>query len=55
MKGLVINDCPQLEKLNVRKNLLTSLEFLKNPESLKDLEINGNTELVEILKPYQGG
>lgn len=54
IKELVIENCPQLEKLNVRKNFLTSLEFLLNLRNLTELEIKGNLELTEILKPYNG-
>jgi len=51
---LVIENCPELRILNVRKNLLTNLEFLANLEKLEKLELNGNPELIEILKPYNG-
>jgi Leucine-rich repeat (LRR) protein len=54
MKNLVIENCPKLETLNVRKNDLTSLEFMVNLRNLTELEIEGNTELDEILKPYGG-
>jgi Leucine-rich repeat (LRR) protein len=51
---LVIVNCPQITKLNIRGNLLTSLEFMKSLDDLEELEIEGNTKLVEILKPYRG-
>ncbi|MCE8163173.1 MAG: hypothetical protein I3273_02955 [Candidatus Moeniiplasma glomeromycotorum] len=52
-KDLIIDNCPQLKTLNVRNNSLTNLEFLLNLENLEALEVDGNTELVEILKPYK--
>jgi hypothetical protein len=42
---LVIENCPQIRKLNVRSNLLTNLEFLKSLENLEELEIDHNTEI----------
>ena len=53
-KDLVIENCPQIKKLNIRSNSLTSLEFLANLGNLKELELDGNTELIEILKPHKG-
>ncbi|KLL05388.1 MAG: hypothetical protein MRERV_1c064 [Mycoplasmataceae bacterium RV_VA103A] len=53
MKELIIENCPRIKKLNVRQNLLTSLEFLANLENLEELEIHGNSELVETLKLYE--
>jgi hypothetical protein len=52
-KELVIENCLQIKKLNVRSNSLTNLEFLVSLENLEEPEVDGNTELVEILKPYQ--
>ena len=43
VKELIIENCPQIRKLNVRRNLLTSLEFLKGLENLEYLEMDGNT------------
>ena len=54
VKELVISNCPNIETLNVRSNSLTSLEFLVNLRKLTELEIEGNPELIEILKPYKG-
>jgi len=51
---LVIENCPQLKKLNVRSNLLTNLEFLVSLKNLEELELDGNVELSEILQPYYG-
>ncbi|CAG8438034.1 5992_t:CDS:10 [Scutellospora calospora] len=47
---LVIENCPQIKKLNVRKNLLTSLEFLVSLENLKNLEIDEIQELIGKVK-----
>ncbi|CAG8676761.1 2358_t:CDS:10, partial [Ambispora leptoticha] len=49
-KMLVIEDCPKIKKLNVRKNLLTSLEFLANLENLEELEIDDIQGLVKSVK-----
>ena len=57
LKDLVIENCPQIEILNVRRNLLTSLEFLKgldNVAKLEKLEVEGNPEISKILEPHQG-
>ena len=54
MKELIIENCFQLRTLNVRSNCLINLEFLANLENLDKLELDGNAELTEILKPYQG-
>ncbi|MCE8162850.1 MAG: leucine-rich repeat domain-containing protein [Candidatus Moeniiplasma glomeromycotorum] len=54
VKELIVDNCPKLEKLNVRKNLLTGLEFLANLENLEELEIDGNSKLTEILSSYSG-
>jgi hypothetical protein len=51
-RDLTIENCPQLKKLKVRKNLLTSLDFLKNLENLEEFDWFGNDKLVEILGPY---
>lgn len=56
-KDLVIENCPQIKKLNVCKNLLTNLEFLNDLNNLELLEVEGNSELnqlTNILKNYQG-
>ncbi|RHZ35829.1 leucine-rich repeat domain-containing protein [endosymbiont GvMRE of Glomus versiforme] len=45
MQDLVIENCPQLKTLNVRRNLLTNLEFLINLENLEELEIDGNIKI----------
>jgi hypothetical protein len=52
-QDLVIENCSQIKTLNIRSNSLTNLEFLKNLESLEELEIDGNAQLVEILRPYK--
>ena len=57
VKELVISNCPNIETLNVRRNNLTSLEFLVNLRNLTEqdkLDIEGNPKLDEILKPYGG-
>jgi Leucine-rich repeat (LRR) protein len=51
---LVIENCSQIKTLNVRNNSLTNLEFLINLEKLEVLELDGNPELIETLKPYGG-
>jgi len=38
VKDLVIENCPQVEKLDVRNNSLTNLKFLANLEKLERLE-----------------
>ena len=48
------SNCPNIEKLNVRKNNLTSLEFMVNLRNLIKLDIKGNLKLDEILKTYRG-
>jgi len=48
----MIENCSQIKKLNVRSNSLTGLEFLVKLENLEILELDGNTKLIEILKPY---
>jgi hypothetical protein len=53
VQSLVIENCPQLKKLIIYKNLLTSLEFIKDLESLEELEVNGNAKLTEILNSYK--
>jgi hypothetical protein len=54
IKELVIENCPRVEILNIRKNYLTNLGFLANLDSLEKLELGSNPELIEILKPYKG-
>ncbi|CAG8543714.1 6949_t:CDS:2 [Cetraspora pellucida] len=49
-KDLVIENCPQIRKINVRSNLLTSLEFLGNLEELEELEIDDLKKSREDLK-----
>ncbi|CAG8612026.1 16107_t:CDS:2 [Cetraspora pellucida] len=49
---LVIENCPQINKLDVHNNSLTSLEFIKDLESLEELKLDGNIELNKILEPY---
>ena|ERR1700722_8748598 len=53
MKELMIENCPQIKELKVRKNLLTSLEFIKDLENLESLELDGNDKLSKILEPYE--
>jgi len=50
---IVIDNCFQMEKLNIKNNSLTSLDFLKNLDNLTELEIDGNIRLTELLKPYK--
>lgn len=52
-KELIIDNCPQIKTLNVRRNLLTSLEFLKDLGNLEELDIDGNNELIKMLEPYR--
>ncbi|KLL04557.1 MAG: hypothetical protein MRERV_18c014 [Mycoplasmataceae bacterium RV_VA103A] len=52
-RDLVIEDCPQLKKLVIYKNLLTNLEFLKDLNNLEELKIDGNAELTKVLEPYE--
>jgi Leucine-rich repeat (LRR) protein len=52
-KELAIENCPQINNLNIENNLLTDLEFIKDLENLEELEIDGNAKLVEILEPYE--
>jgi Leucine-rich repeat (LRR) protein len=44
MKELVIENCPQIKKLNVNNNHLTSLKFLESLENSErlDLDISSN-------------
>jgi len=50
MKELVIENCPQLKKLNIRSNALTSLEFLADLASLEKLETDYNKEISDGLE-----
>ncbi|CAG8567080.1 1308_t:CDS:2 [Ambispora gerdemannii] len=43
VKELIIENCSRAKKLNVRKNSLTNLEFLKGLDDLKELDLYGNT------------
>jgi len=52
-KELIIENCPQIEKLNVLRNLLTNLEFIKDLKSLERLEMDSNDKMREILEPYE--
>lgn len=55
LEDLVIENCPQIKKLNVESNLLTNLEFLKDLNNLEELKPDGNTELIKILEDcYEG-
>jgi len=49
----VIENCPRIEKLKVRKNFLTNLEFIKDLENLETLELENNDKITEILEPYE--
>ncbi|CAG8685255.1 8185_t:CDS:2, partial [Ambispora leptoticha] len=53
-KELIVENCSQIKKLNIENNILTNLGFIKDLESLEELKMNGNTELIEILAPYYG-
>jgi len=56
----VIKNCPQIKKLSVRSNSLTSLDFLNGlslgGSKLKELDIDveGNPEIDKLLEPYNG-
>ena len=50
LTDLVIENCPQIKKLNIRSNLLTNLNFLQSLPNLENLEIDGNTELASGLE-----
>lgn len=50
LTDLVIDNCPQIKKLNVRQNLLTNLEFLKGLENLEKLEADNNAEISSGLE-----
>jgi len=54
VKDLIIENCSQIKKLIVRTNSLTTLDFLTSLDNLVELDLYGNTELVELLKPYNG-
>lgn len=45
VEELVIENCPQIKILNVRNNSLTNLEFLKDLDNLKELELDGNDKI----------
>ena len=45
VKELIIENCSRTKKLNVRKNSLTNLKFLKGLDDLKELDLYGNTEI----------
>jgi len=45
VKKLVIENCPRINKLNVRSNLLTDLEFLKSLPHLEELELEDGIKL----------
>lgn len=53
-KELVITNCPQIQKLNIRQNNLTSLEFLKSLENLENLELDGNFKIISGLEYLPG-
>ncbi|CAI2177391.1 3979_t:CDS:2 [Funneliformis geosporum] len=50
LEDLLIENCPQLKILNLSSNSLTNSEFLANLESLEKLELDGNTELTELIE-----
>jgi hypothetical protein len=55
MKELIIEkNCPRVVKIIIRNNDLSNLNFLVNLENLEQLDIEGNPQLVEILKTYKG-
>jgi Leucine-rich repeat (LRR) protein len=45
IEQIVIENCPNIELLNVYNNLLTSLEFVKNLSNLSSLEIGMNKKI----------
>ncbi|MDR1670737.1 MAG: hypothetical protein LBR43_03395 [Spiroplasmataceae bacterium] len=45
VKELIINDCPQIERLNVESNSLTNLDFIKELTRLQKLNVDNNPEL----------
>jgi len=53
-KELIIENCSQIKILNIRSNSLTNLDFLLSLENLEELDLHGNTQLIELLKPYNG-
>ncbi|CAG8855766.1 24622_t:CDS:2, partial [Gigaspora margarita] len=55
LQDLVIENCPQIKKLNVKTNLLTNLEFLKSLESLEELELDNNTNINSGLEYLPAG
>jgi len=50
----VIENCPQIKKLNIRQNNLTNLEFIKDLERLEELEIDGNPKIISGLEYLPG-
>jgi DNA repair exonuclease SbcCD ATPase subunit len=52
-KSLAIENCSQISGLNIENNLLANLEFIKDLESLEELEVDGNAKLSEILEKYE--
>ena len=50
MQELIIENCPNIKKLNLRQNNLTNTEFLTNLENLEELELDGNAQLNELIK-----
>ncbi|CAG8821257.1 1132_t:CDS:2, partial [Gigaspora margarita] len=50
IRNLVVEDCPQLKKLVVCKNLLTNFEFLKDLENLEELKFDDLQELSKAIK-----
>lgn len=50
LKNLIIENCPELEKLNVSDNKLTNLNFLKNLPNLRNLEIDGNEQIISGIE-----
>ncbi|CAG8699603.1 5272_t:CDS:2, partial [Ambispora leptoticha] len=56
-KDLVIENCLQINNLNIENNLLTNLEFIKDLENLEELELDGNDKLntntLELLENIQ--
>jgi len=54
VQDLSIENCPQIRKLNIRQNNLTSLEFLKYLDNLENLEIDGNAKIISGLEYLPG-
>lgn len=50
IKELTIKNCPQINKLDIQNNSLTTLEFLANLEKLERLKLDGNVDIENRLE-----